>query len=205
MMLDPVSTEAPVTEFRQRLADYREDMPEGHVVLAKYLLDRPGDAAFLTAYQLAQETDTSSSTVVRYVQAMGYSGFPAFQKAAQDDYRENFGVRLDTNGDEPPQTKEHARTVKYAEERIAVDRERWSQMMEDPGVRMVKDEAQEAIEEAANLDPQEWLDVARQVRRLGKRRGMTEPRGLLITLAAICLRFASQLPREGSRGGDHRD
>ena len=43
-------------------------------------------AAFQTAEELARRADTSSSTVVRFSQALGFDGFPELQ-AARDEYK----------------------------------------------------------------------------------------------------------------------
>jgi len=41
----------------------------------------------LTAEELARRASTSSSTVVRFAQALGFEGFPELQAAARDEYR----------------------------------------------------------------------------------------------------------------------
>src|SRR3712207_6970528 len=45
------------------------------------------EAAFHTAEELARRANTSSSTVVRFAQALGFEGFPELQAAARDEYR----------------------------------------------------------------------------------------------------------------------
>jgi DNA-binding MurR/RpiR family transcriptional regulator len=55
--------------------------------VAQYIVDHLDEAAFQTAEELARRACTSSSTVVRFSQALGFEGFPELQQAAQDEYR----------------------------------------------------------------------------------------------------------------------
>jgi DNA-binding MurR/RpiR family transcriptional regulator len=55
--------------------------------VAQYIVDHLDEAAFQTAEELARRASTSSSTVVRFSQALGVEGFPELQQAARDEYR----------------------------------------------------------------------------------------------------------------------
>ena len=55
--------------------------------VAQYIVDHLDEAAFQTAEELARRANTSSSTVVRFSQALGFEGFPELQHAARDEYR----------------------------------------------------------------------------------------------------------------------
>src|ERR671936_2838201 len=55
--------------------------------VAQYIVDHLDEAAFQTAEELARRASTSSSTVVRFAQALGFEGFPELQAAARDEYR----------------------------------------------------------------------------------------------------------------------
>jgi DNA-binding MurR/RpiR family transcriptional regulator len=55
--------------------------------VAQYIVDHLDEAAFQTAEALARRANTSSSTVVRFSQALGFEGFPELQQAARDEYR----------------------------------------------------------------------------------------------------------------------
>jgi DNA-binding MurR/RpiR family transcriptional regulator len=55
--------------------------------VAQYIVDHLDEAAFQTAEELARRACTSSSTVVRFSQALGFEGFPELQQAARDEYR----------------------------------------------------------------------------------------------------------------------
>jgi len=55
--------------------------------VAQYIVDHLDDVAFQTAEELARRANTSSSTVVRFSQALGFEGYPELQGAAREEYR----------------------------------------------------------------------------------------------------------------------
>jgi DNA-binding MurR/RpiR family transcriptional regulator len=55
--------------------------------VAQYIVDHLDEVAFQTAEELARRANTSSSTVVRFSQALGFEGFPELQGAAREEYR----------------------------------------------------------------------------------------------------------------------
>ncbi len=55
--------------------------------VAQYIVDHLDDVAFQTAEELARRANTSSSTVVRFSQALGFEGFPELQTSAREEYR----------------------------------------------------------------------------------------------------------------------
>jgi len=55
--------------------------------IARYLIDHLADAPVLTAEELARKTNTTSSTVVRFAQHLGFSGFSEMMRAAWDEHR----------------------------------------------------------------------------------------------------------------------
>jgi DNA-binding MurR/RpiR family transcriptional regulator len=57
--------------------------------VAQYVVDHLDEVAFHTAEELARRANTSSSTVVRFSQALGFEGFPELQEAARDEYRQH--------------------------------------------------------------------------------------------------------------------
>jgi DNA-binding MurR/RpiR family transcriptional regulator len=59
--------------------------------VARYIVDHLDEAAFLTAEELARRASTSSSTVVRFSQALGFEGYPELQQAAIEEYRATIG------------------------------------------------------------------------------------------------------------------
>jgi DNA-binding MurR/RpiR family transcriptional regulator len=64
--------------------------------VAQYVVDHLEEVAFHTAEELARRANTSSSTVVRFSQALGFEGFPDLQEAAREEYRHN--TRRPSNG-----------------------------------------------------------------------------------------------------------
>ena len=59
--------------------------------VAQYIIDHLDEAAFQTAEELARRANTSSSTVVRFSQALGFEGFPELQRAAREEYKRAHG------------------------------------------------------------------------------------------------------------------
>jgi DNA-binding MurR/RpiR family transcriptional regulator len=76
---------------RQALSAYIrarfEEFSRSQKDVAQYIVDHLDEAAFQTAEELARRASTSSSTVVRFSQALGFEGFPELQQAARDEYR----------------------------------------------------------------------------------------------------------------------
>jgi DNA-binding MurR/RpiR family transcriptional regulator len=66
--------------------------------VAQYVVDHLDEVAFHTAEELARRASTSSSTVVRFSQALGFEGFPELQEAAREEYRHNHRTTGSTNG-----------------------------------------------------------------------------------------------------------
>jgi len=64
-----------------------EDCSRSQKDVAQYIVDHLDEAAFQTAEELARRANTSSSTVVRFSQALGFEGFPELQEAAREEYR----------------------------------------------------------------------------------------------------------------------
>lgn len=75
----------------QALSDYItarfDEFSRSQKDVAQYIVDHLDEAAFQTAEELARRASTSSSTVVRFSQALGFEGFPELQQAARDEYR----------------------------------------------------------------------------------------------------------------------
>jgi DNA-binding MurR/RpiR family transcriptional regulator len=55
--------------------------------VAQYIVDHLDEVAFQTAEELARRANTSSSTVVRFSQALGFEGFPELQTSAREEFR----------------------------------------------------------------------------------------------------------------------
>ncbi|UJA20230.1 MurR/RpiR family transcriptional regulator [Thermoleophilia bacterium SCSIO 60948] len=68
-----------------------EEFSRSQKEVARYIVDHLDEAAFQTAEELARRADTSSSTVVRFSQALGFEGYPELQQAAIEEYRSRPG------------------------------------------------------------------------------------------------------------------
>ncbi len=55
--------------------------------IARYIIDHLEEVGYLSAEELGHKGNTSSSTVVRFAQSLGFAGYPELQKAARDEYR----------------------------------------------------------------------------------------------------------------------
>lgn len=69
------------------LAVLQEKLPQfskGQKRIAAYITEYYDKAAFMTASTLGKTAGVSESTVVRFAMELGYSGYPAMQKAMQE-------------------------------------------------------------------------------------------------------------------------
>ncbi|MGI8730559.1 MAG: MurR/RpiR family transcriptional regulator [Solirubrobacteraceae bacterium] len=64
-----------------------DDFSRSQKDVAQYIVDHLDEVAFQTAEELARRANTSSSTVVRFSQALGFEGYPELQHSARDEYR----------------------------------------------------------------------------------------------------------------------
>ena len=68
-------------ELLQKLEDGYKKFSKGQKKLADFIREDYDKAAFLTAAKMGEEVGVSESTVVRFAMALGYEGYPEFQKA----------------------------------------------------------------------------------------------------------------------------
>src|SRR4051794_34632168 len=64
--------------------------------VAQYIVDHLDEVAFQTAEELGRRANTSSSTVVRFSQALGFEGYPEVQQSAREEYRRRHATSLPT-------------------------------------------------------------------------------------------------------------
>lgn len=64
-----------------------EGFSRSQKAIARYIIDHLEEVAYLSAEELGQKGNTSSSTVVRFAQSLGFAGYPELQRAARDEYR----------------------------------------------------------------------------------------------------------------------
>jgi DNA-binding MurR/RpiR family transcriptional regulator len=81
-------------EIRQRFDEFSRSQKD----VGQYIVDHLDEAAFQTAEELARRASTSSSTVVRFAQALGFEAFPELPAAARDETRR---ARESSNGSAP--------------------------------------------------------------------------------------------------------
>lgn len=81
---EPSSLSGYITERFETFSRSQKDV-------ARYIVDHLDEAAFQTAEELARRASTSSSTVVRFSQALGFEGYPELQQAAIEEYRRGNG------------------------------------------------------------------------------------------------------------------
>ena len=77
-------------EIRQRFDTFSRSQKD----VGQYIVDHLDEAAFHTAEELARRANTSSSTVVRFAQALGFEGFPELQGQAREEYRRRVAAGL---------------------------------------------------------------------------------------------------------------
>ncbi len=85
--------------------------------VARYIVDHLDEAAFLTAEELARRASTSSSTVVRFSQALGFEGYPELQQAAIEEYRN--AIATAGNGRRPAAARSSPSTTPSSRARSA--------------------------------------------------------------------------------------
>jgi DNA-binding MurR/RpiR family transcriptional regulator len=71
-----------------------EEFSRSQKDVAQYIVDHLDEVAFQTAEELARRANTSSSTVVRFSQALGFEGFPELQGQAREEYRRRVAAGL---------------------------------------------------------------------------------------------------------------
>jgi len=99
------SPASPLEGGHQTLSSYIqarfEEFSRSQKDVAQYIVDHLDEVAFQTAEELARRANTSSSTVVRFSQALGFEGFPALQGQARDEYRRSVAAGMATGNGSP--------------------------------------------------------------------------------------------------------
>ena len=72
------------SDLLQRLSEESRNMSKGHRHIAEYIINNYDKAAFMTASKLGEVVGISESTVVRFAYAVGFEGYPEFQKSLQE-------------------------------------------------------------------------------------------------------------------------
>jgi DNA-binding MurR/RpiR family transcriptional regulator len=107
MKRSATTTAAPPTEAGpQSLSTYIQarfdEFSRSQKDVAQYIVDHLDEVAFQTAEELARRANTSSSTVVRFSQALGFEGYPELQASAREEYRRKHAQPAAPGGETAP-------------------------------------------------------------------------------------------------------
>jgi DNA-binding MurR/RpiR family transcriptional regulator len=91
----PTTTPESLSTYIQARFD---DFSRSQKDVAQYIVDHLDEVAFQTAEELARRANTSSSTVVRFSQALGFEGYPELQQSAREEYRRRHATTPVING-----------------------------------------------------------------------------------------------------------
>jgi len=94
----PTTTPESLSTYIQARFD---DFSRSQKDVAQYIVDHLDEVAFQTAEELARRANTSSSTVVRFSQALGFEGYPELQQSAREEYRRRHATAPVMNGPGP--------------------------------------------------------------------------------------------------------
>ena len=94
----PTTTPESLSTYIQARFD---DFSRSQKDVAQYIVDHLDEVAFQTAEELARRANTSSSTVVRFSQALGFEGYPELQLSAREEYRRRHATKPVINGPGP--------------------------------------------------------------------------------------------------------
>jgi DNA-binding MurR/RpiR family transcriptional regulator len=75
--------------FRERIKNNYDSLTPSFKRLAEFILSHELDVAFMTATELAQALDVDAATVVRFSQALGYSGYRELSHEVQRIVKED--------------------------------------------------------------------------------------------------------------------
>ena len=85
---------------QERIRSIHQDLPPNQKVLAEFILDHLEEIPFWNVHTLAKEADTSTASVVRLAQRLGYSGYPALREEVvnrlKSDLNQDYVSRVQT-------------------------------------------------------------------------------------------------------------
>jgi DNA-binding MurR/RpiR family transcriptional regulator len=101
-----LTTSPTVEELEAQIAAAHDALPKKLKQIARYLLDNRDQVAFQTLAIIAERADVNPSAIVRFANALGYSGFTELQKiyrsglvTGQSDYRARVRQSLIRSGE----------------------------------------------------------------------------------------------------------
>lgn len=88
-------------ELQELMIQKMPELTESQRKIADYIIKNPLEISFLTVEQLAEIVGTSTTTIVRLSNKLGYSGYAEFQRTIQSMVRSNYDYfsRLQTSAD----------------------------------------------------------------------------------------------------------
>ncbi|MGI6315964.1 MAG: MurR/RpiR family transcriptional regulator [Christensenellales bacterium] len=104
-------------EFIEKIQRALPDMSRSQRRISRFLLEEYEKAAFMTAAKLAEQTNVSESTVVRFAAALGYAGYPALQRELQQAVRHRMKPLQRMETEAPGSSGDIMRSVMRAEEK----------------------------------------------------------------------------------------
>jgi DNA-binding MurR/RpiR family transcriptional regulator len=72
---------------KEQIANSLENLSPKHKQVARFVLENYYFTSFASANQLGERVGTSGATVVRFAQALGYTGYPELQEALRSDFQ----------------------------------------------------------------------------------------------------------------------
>ncbi len=75
------------SQLSERIRQKSPEFSKGQRAIARYIEEHADQVAFMTASRLGSTVGVSESTVVRFATEIGYSGYPALQRAMQEMIR----------------------------------------------------------------------------------------------------------------------
>ena len=98
----PPPTEAGPQSLSTYIQARFDEFSRSQKDVAQYIVDHLDEVAFQTAEELARRANTSSSTVVRFSQALGFEGYPELQASAREEYRRRHATPAATGAEAAP-------------------------------------------------------------------------------------------------------
>ncbi len=147
----PTATPTPAVGGHQSLSAYIQarfdEFSRSQKDVAQYIVDHLDEVAFQTAEELARRANTSSSTVVRFSQALGFEGFPELQGSAREEYRRRHAR---TNGGAPAASAEPLFSLDQNEFETALAADHVN--VEDTARKVSRSDVESAIEAIATAE-----------------------------------------------------
>ncbi len=78
--------------FHERVAKFDAELTSSQHLLAEYVMAHAEQVMFMSARQLAHKTGQSDAAVIRFAQAIGFSGFTELKESLRDSLLERRGV-----------------------------------------------------------------------------------------------------------------